>query len=89
MSQLQIKVFTGIANKIIHYKQIVYNTVPLASALHEVQANETSFKIKNLHPGASYTVSIAGETMAGKGPNSTVNFETHSEEMGTKTVISE
>ncbi|XP_077058986.1 interleukin-6 receptor subunit beta isoform X2 [Siphateles boraxobius] len=52
------------------------------TTLHKVQANETSFKIKNLHPGASYTVSIAGETMAGKGPNSTVNFETHSEEMG-------
>ncbi|CAM4732594.1 unnamed protein product [Leuciscus chuanchicus] len=52
------------------------------TTLHEVQANETSFKIKNLHPGTSYTVSIAGETMAGKGPNSTVNFETHSEEMG-------
>jgi len=27
--------------------------------------------------------------MAGKGPNSTVNFETHSEEMGTETVFSE
>ncbi|KAG1960144.1 leukemia inhibitory factor receptor [Pimephales promelas] len=52
------------------------------TTLHEAQANETSFKIKNLQPGASYTVSIAGETMAGKGPNSTVNFETHSEEMG-------
>ncbi|XP_067243487.1 leukemia inhibitory factor receptor isoform X1 [Chanodichthys erythropterus] len=50
--------------------------------LHKVPANETSFRIKNLHPGASYTIYIAGKTIAGKGPNSTVNFETRSKEMG-------
>ncbi|XP_051532225.1 leukemia inhibitory factor receptor-like isoform X1 [Myxocyprinus asiaticus] len=45
---------------------------------HQVLANETSFLIKNLHPGTFYTVSIAGRTKAGAGPNSTVNFETQS-----------
>ncbi|XP_051529398.1 interleukin-31 receptor subunit alpha-like isoform X2 [Myxocyprinus asiaticus] len=45
---------------------------------HQVLANETSFLIKNLLPGTSYTVSIAGRTKAGAGPNSTVNFETQS-----------
>ncbi|XP_059393473.1 interleukin-12 receptor subunit beta-1-like isoform X1 [Carassius carassius] len=49
---------------------------------HQVPANQTSFLIKELHPGASYTVSISGRTEAGNGPNSTVNFETHSKEMG-------
>ncbi|XP_016425563.1 interleukin-6 receptor subunit beta isoform X2 [Sinocyclocheilus rhinocerous] len=49
---------------------------------HKVPANKTSFLIKDLHPGASYTVSISGRTEAGNGPNSTVNFETHSKEMG-------
>ncbi|XP_051957204.1 interleukin-31 receptor subunit alpha-like [Xyrauchen texanus] len=45
---------------------------------HQVLANETSFLIKNLLPATSYTVSIAGRTKAGAGPNSTVNFETQS-----------
>ncbi|XP_056590305.1 leukemia inhibitory factor receptor isoform X2 [Triplophysa dalaica] len=45
---------------------------------HRLPTNETSFLIKNLHPGASYTVSIAGRTNAGEGPNSTANFETPS-----------
>ncbi|XP_057218515.1 interleukin-31 receptor subunit alpha isoform X2 [Triplophysa rosa] len=45
---------------------------------HQLPANETSFLIKNLHPGVSYTVSIAGQTKAGEGPNSTANFETPS-----------
>uniref|UniRef100_A0A8C2EZ05 Fibronectin type-III domain-containing protein n=1 Tax=Cyprinus carpio TaxID=7962 RepID=A0A8C2EZ05_CYPCA len=49
---------------------------------HQVPANKTSFLIKDLHPGVSYTVSISGRTEAGNGPNSTVNFETHSKEMG-------
>ncbi|XP_058646599.1 interleukin-6 receptor subunit beta isoform X2 [Onychostoma macrolepis] len=49
---------------------------------HTVPANKTSFLIKDLHPGASYTVSISGRTEAGNGPNSTVNFETYSKEMG-------
>ncbi|XP_016346688.1 interleukin-12 receptor subunit beta-1-like [Sinocyclocheilus anshuiensis] len=49
---------------------------------HKVSAHKTSFLIKGLHPGASYTISIAGRTEAGTGPNSTVNFETHSKEMG-------
>uniref|UniRef100_A0A671PMA4 Si:dkey-13m1.2 n=1 Tax=Sinocyclocheilus anshuiensis TaxID=1608454 RepID=A0A671PMA4_9TELE len=52
---------------------------------HKVSAHKTSFLIKGLHPGASYTISIAGRTEAGTGPNSTVNFETHSKEMGTET----
>ncbi|XP_073681401.1 interleukin-6 receptor subunit beta [Garra rufa] len=49
---------------------------------HKVPANKTSFLIKDLHPGTSYTVYIAGETEAGNGPNSTVNFETNSKEKG-------
>ncbi|XP_073772658.1 interleukin-6 receptor subunit beta isoform X2 [Danio rerio] len=50
--------------------------------LHKVPADKTSFLIKNLHPGTSYTISIAGKTIAGKGPNTTVNTETHSKEKG-------
>uniref|UniRef100_A0A8C2C2L3 Si:dkey-13m1.2 n=1 Tax=Cyprinus carpio TaxID=7962 RepID=A0A8C2C2L3_CYPCA len=50
--------------------------------VHKVPAHNTSFLIKDLHPATSYTVSIAGRTEAGDGPNSTVNFETHSKEMG-------
>nr|XP_055040939.1 interleukin-31 receptor subunit alpha [Misgurnus anguillicaudatus] len=46
------------------------------TTLYRLPANEKSFFIKNLHPGTSYTVSIAGRTKAGEGPNSTVNFET-------------
>ncbi|KAL1265524.1 hypothetical protein QQF64_003551 [Cirrhinus molitorella] len=49
---------------------------------HKVPANKTSFLIKDLHPETSYTVSIAGRTEAGNGPNSTVNFETNSKEKG-------
>ncbi|XP_050978253.1 granulocyte colony-stimulating factor receptor isoform X2 [Labeo rohita] len=49
---------------------------------HKVPANTTSFLIKELQPGASYTVSIAGSTEAGNGPNSTVNFETNSKGKG-------
>ncbi|XP_026076833.1 leukemia inhibitory factor receptor [Carassius auratus] len=49
---------------------------------YEVPAHKTSFLIKDLHPGTSYTISIAGRTEAGNGPNSTTNFETHSKEMG-------
>ncbi len=73
-------------NSFTHYKHInVLLSVPLASEFHKVPANKTSFLIKDLHPGASYTVSISGRTEAGNGPNSTVNFETHSKEMGTET----
>ncbi|KTF84120.1 hypothetical protein cypCar_00018251 [Cyprinus carpio] len=32
---------------------------------HQVPANKTSFLIKDLHPGVSYTVSISGRTEAG------------------------
>uniref|UniRef100_A0A672R9S4 Si:dkey-13m1.2 n=1 Tax=Sinocyclocheilus grahami TaxID=75366 RepID=A0A672R9S4_SINGR len=58
---------------------------PKVYKFHNVSAHKTSFLIKGLHPGASYTISIAGRTEAGTGPNSTVNFETQSKEMGTET----
>lgn len=62
-------------------------SVPLASALYRLPVDETSFFIKNLHPGTSYAVSIAGRTKAGEGPNSTVNFETLSKGAGIETHI--
>ncbi|KAK3532976.1 hypothetical protein QTP70_006211 [Hemibagrus guttatus] len=43
---------------------------------HEVTANKTSFLLRNLEPGFSYTLSIAGRTNIGEGPNSTRTFFT-------------
>ncbi|XP_027025406.1 leukemia inhibitory factor receptor [Tachysurus fulvidraco] len=43
---------------------------------HEVTANKTSFLLRNLEPGSSYTVNIAGRTEIGEGPNSTRTFFT-------------
>ncbi|XP_067287301.1 interleukin-6 receptor subunit beta isoform X2 [Pseudorasbora parva] len=48
---------------LLHY--LIWISGQGITTLHNVQANETSFPIKNLHPGVSYTVSIAGETIAG------------------------
>ncbi|KAK1805823.1 hypothetical protein P4O66_012870 [Electrophorus voltai] len=46
------------------------------AAYHEVPANQTSFLLRNLDAGSSYTVHIAGQTKIGAGPNSTANFFT-------------
>ncbi|TSM94687.1 Tyrosine-protein phosphatase Lar [Bagarius yarrelli] len=43
---------------------------------YEVTANESSFLLSNLEPGSSYTLSIAGRTKIGEGPNSTRTFFT-------------
>ncbi|XP_060734649.1 leukemia inhibitory factor receptor isoform X1 [Tachysurus vachellii] len=43
---------------------------------HEVTANKTSFLLRNLEPGSSYTLNIAGRTEIGEGPNSTRTFFT-------------
>lgn len=64
-------------------------SVPLVSAHHQLPANETSFLIKNLQPGASYTVSIGAQTRAGEGPNSTANFATLSIRTGMCVLINE
>ncbi|KAF5909955.1 leukemia inhibitory factor receptor-like, partial [Clarias magur] len=43
---------------------------------HQVPANKTSFRLRNLEPGSFYTLSIAGGTKIGAGPNSTRTFFT-------------
>ncbi|KAF4083457.1 hypothetical protein AMELA_G00141550 [Ameiurus melas] len=43
---------------------------------HQVPANETSFLLRNLDEASSYTLSIAGRTIIGAGPNSTRTFFT-------------
>ncbi|TRY82939.1 hypothetical protein DNTS_008432 [Danionella cerebrum] len=53
--------------------------IPLAH--QEVLANTSIFLIKSLKPATNYDVSIAGKTIAGKGPNKTMNFATHKEEI--------
>nr|UYP39487.1 interleukin-12 receptor beta-1 [Ctenopharyngodon idella] len=65
---------------LLHY--LVWISGQGNTTLHEVPANETSFRIKNLHPGASYTIFIAGKTIAGEGLKSMKYFETLSKEMG-------
>ncbi|XP_017572076.1 interleukin-12 receptor subunit beta-1 [Pygocentrus nattereri] len=41
---------------------------------HEVPENQTSFRLRNLTTGSSYTVYISGRTKVGEGPNATANF---------------
>ncbi|XP_036442909.1 interleukin-12 receptor subunit beta-1 [Colossoma macropomum] len=41
---------------------------------HEVPEHQTSFHLRNLTTGSSYTVYIAGRTKVGEGPKATANF---------------
>ncbi|XP_053093831.1 uncharacterized protein il12rb1 [Pangasianodon hypophthalmus] len=60
----------------LHYLIWISKEGHTDTGYYQVPPNKTSFLLRNLDAGSSYTISIAGRTTVGAGPNSTRAFFT-------------